>query len=239
MNNLNITSSETTSHENCNTTNFIKITISTLLLFLVSAQSLYAYEPGDWFVRLGPAFIEPNDDSNEIDGIPGSELSVDNDVTLGFTIGYMLTNNFAIELLGITPSSHDINARGSISSLGKVADVDVFPPTLSLQYHLKNSSSIQPYVGIGVNYTHFSSANATSSLETALGGDTDIDIDDSWGLAGQVGADIAINDSWNFNAAIWYIDIDADATLETNGVSRDVDIDVDPWVFFIGIGKTF
>ena len=41
-----------------------------------------AYEPGDWIVRIGPALIEPNDDSNDVEGIPGAKVGVDNNVTL-------------------------------------------------------------------------------------------------------------------------------------------------------------
>ncbi len=213
-------------------------TLVIIFVFFYS-NSLLAYEPGDWIVRIGPALIEPNDDSNDVDGIPGAEVGVDNNVTLGFTIGYMLTSNFAVELLGVTPSNHDLTGEGTISGLGDVGDVDVFPPTLSLQYHFSGSSRFQPYVGAGINYTHFTNEDTSSSLETALGGSTDLDVDDSWGLAAQAGIDMSLGDSWLINAAIWYVDIDADATLSTGPVSRDVDIDIDPWVFFIGIGKTF
>ena len=213
--------------------------IRMLFVIFVTISVSQAHESGDWLVRIGPALIEPNDDSNDVEGIAGSGVRVDNNVTLGFTIGYMVTNNVGVELLGVTPSNHDLNGKGVIGPLGKIGDVDVFPPTLSLQYHFMPQGKIQPYVGVGVNYTHFYGADASGSLETALGGNTDVDIDDSWGLAGQVGVDVMLNDSWLVNAGIWYVDIDADATLSTGAVDRDVNIDIDPWVFFVGIGKRF
>ena len=216
---------------------FYKIII--ILFIAIYSQSVFAYEKGTWFARIGPALIEPNDSSNDVEGIPNTEVGVDNDVTLGFTIGYMLTSKLAIELLGVTPATHDLRGKDGLSSLGKIADVDVFPPTLSLQYHFNDTGKFRPYVGAGVNYTHFPDEDVSSSLETALGGNTRLDIDDSWGLAAQIGADISINDKWFFNTAVWYADIDADATLKTNGIDRDVDIDIDPWVYFIGIGRTF
>lgn len=210
-----------------------------IVVLMICSQSLSAHEKGDFIVRIGPALIEPNDSSDDVEGIPGTEVAVDNNVTLGFTIGYMLTSNIGIELLGVTPSPHDLRGRQGIGALNKIGEVDVFPPTLCLQYHIGNSSTIQPYIGAGINYTHFSNEDTSSSLETALGGSTDLDVDDSWGLAAQVGVDVSINDSWLVNAAVWYVDIDADATLSTGAVNRDVDIDIDPWVFFIGIGKKF
>lgn len=216
--------------------------IFNLLIFIICilfSQPSFAYEKGTWFARIGPALIEPNDSSNDVEGIPNSEVTVENNVTLGFTIGYMLSDRFAIELLGVTPSKHDLRGKDAINGLGKIADVDVFPPTLSLQYHFQGNSKLHPYVGVGINYTHFPDESVSSSLETALGGSTRLDIDDSWGLAAQVGMDYSINDHWFINTAVWYVDIEADATLQTNGVNRDVNIDIDPWVFFTGIGRTF
>ncbi|MEM8845436.1 MAG: OmpW family outer membrane protein [Pseudomonadota bacterium] len=210
-----------------------------IVLMYFQVPMVLAYESGDWIVRIGPALIEPNDSSNDVEGLPGTEVGVDNDVTFGFTIAYALSSNWMVELLGVTPATHDLRGRGSISNLGKIGDIDVFPPTLSLQYHITGSEKFSPYLGLGINYTHFSSENASDSLEMAFGGDTSIDIDDSWGPAVQAGLDFKITDDIVLNASVWYINIDADATLKTNGVSRDVDIDVDPWVLFIGVGKRF
>lgn len=207
--------------------------------FLLPTTSSLAYDEGTWFARIGPALIEPNDSSNDVEGLANTGVRVDNNVTLGFTIGYMLTSKFAIELLGVTPSKHDLRGKDTIGVLGKIADVDVFPPTLSLQYHFVGSSKIHPYIGVGINYTYFPDEHVASSLENALGGSTKLDIDDSWGLAAQIGMDYSLNDKWFINSALWYIDIDADATLKTNGVARDVDIEIDPWVLFAGIGRKF
>lgn len=210
-----------------------------LILFLQHSSHLLAFDEGDWIVRVGPALIEPNDSSDDVEGILNTGVRVDNQVTLGFTIGYMFSSNFAIELLGVTPANHDLNGEGNIAALGKIGDVDVFPPTLSIQYHYKNLDNVKPYIGIGLNYTRFLNEDVSLSLENALGGDTDLDIDDSWGLAAHIGVDVSLNKNWVLNAAAWYVDIDADATLETGLIERDVDIDIDPFVFLISIGRTF
>jgi outer membrane protein len=213
--------------------------ILAILFLIFFTQPSFAHEKGTWFARIGPTLIEPNDSSNDVDGIPNSGVRVDNNVTLGFTIGYMLTSRFAIELLGVTPSEHDLHGKDVIGSLGKIGSVDVFPPTLSLQYHFTGSTRIHPYVGAGINYTHFPDEDVSSSLESALGGETRLDVDDSWGLAAQAGVDFSLGDTWFLNTAIWYVDIDADATLTTASVDRDVDIEIDPWVLFAGIGRKF
>ncbi|MED5500920.1 MAG: OmpW family outer membrane protein, partial [Pseudomonadota bacterium] len=88
----------------------------------------------------------------------------------------------------------------------------------------------QPYIGAGVNYTHFSD-------EDLDGGS--LDLDDSWGAAGQLGVDLLIDDHWSMNAAAWYIDIDSDATAEVGGQSYDTTVHIDPWVVMGGIGYRF
>ena len=66
----------------------------------------------------GPAWVLPNADSSEVTGLPGSGVDVDSAVTLGFTVGYMFTDNLGIELLGVVPPEHDLEGDGSIAGSG-------------------------------------------------------------------------------------------------------------------------
>ena len=113
------------------------------------------------------------------------------------------------------------------------------PPTLMLEYYFDPAADVRPYVGAGINYTLFSNESADSELE-ALVGDTDIDLDDSVGLALVGGVDVDINQDWFFNASLWYIDIETTAELETAlAGDLEVDVDVDPWVVMVGVGTSF
>ena len=69
---------------------------------------------------------------------------------------------------------------------------------------MEASSAFQPYVGIGVNYTAFFDEGVSSDLEAAFGSG-DLELDDSIGLAAQVGFDYAIDEHWLLNASVWYI----------------------------------
>jgi outer membrane protein len=92
-------------------------------------------------------------------------------------------------------------------------------------------------VGAGVNYTHFFDSEVRGGLDVS---GADLDIDDSWGLAAQAGVDIDIDETWFVNFDVKYIDIDADAHLKNTAAGTvKVDIDVDPIVWGIGIGRTF
>ncbi|MCO4759351.1 MAG: outer membrane beta-barrel protein, partial [Oceanospirillaceae bacterium] len=125
--------------------------------------------------------------------------------------------------LAATPFKHNITANGA-----KIGDTKQLPPTLSLQYYpMDTQSALQPYVGVGVNYTTF------FSEESTLG---NLKLDDSWGLAAQAGVDYAVSDNVVLNAAVWYIDIDSDASL--NGADIGT-VEIDPWVYMVGVGYKY
>ena len=54
-----------------------------------------------------------------------------------------------------------------------------------------------------------------------------------------MGFDFDLGNNWLLSSSVWYIDIDADAYLETGNVWRDIEIDIDPWVIMFGMGKRF
>jgi outer membrane protein len=166
-------------------------------------------------------------------------VAVDDGFSLGITAAYMMTDQIGIELLAAIPFKHDLQGAGDLAGLGRIGDTKHLPPTLSLQYHFMPTAQFQPYAGIGVNYTTFFSEDASSSLEGALG-ETSIKLDDSWGFAGQIGADMVLDNGWILNAAVWYIDIETEATLNTADAGQlKVDVDIDPWVFMLGAGFKF
>jgi outer membrane protein len=216
---------------------------------LLASSSAYALEAGDWIVRFGATNVSPNDSSDTVDikatGTPvvaGSEVDVDDNTQLGINIGYMLTDNWGLELLAATPFKHNIGPNAALAGLTGSADIGEtkhLPPTLSLNYHFMPKNNIRPYVGVGVNYTTFFDEDTSNGLEAL--GYTDLDLDDSWGFAGQVGVDVDVSDNWFLNGSVRYIDINTSATIK-NGVAGTLevdDIDIDPWVFTLAIGTTF
>ena len=90
----------------------------------------------------------------------------------------MLTDNWGVELLAATPFSHSVSTAG----LGEVAKVKHLPPTLMAQYYFGDANSkVRPYVGAGINYTTFFDEEGRGALAG-----TDVSVDSSWGMAGQV-----------------------------------------------------
>lgn len=218
---------------------FVLALVSLGIAMALPSQKAAALDKGDWLFRFGAVAVSPDDDSGTVTGIPGSAVGVDSDVGAGFTFVYMLRQNVGIEVLGALPFKHDITGDGVISGLGKIAKTKQLPPTVSLQYYFSPTSNVRPYVGIGVNYTFFFDEETTASLNGALGGPTSIELDDSWGLAVSGGVDIDINRQWYFNASVWNMDIGTTATLDTGGTVRQVDVNIDPWAVFLGVGLRF
>jgi len=192
-----------------------------------------ALQKGDWLARVGASTVEPNESSsNPGGGLPaGSEVSINSNTQLSFTVAYMFTNNISFEVLGATPFSHDISGSGALAGLGKIAEIKHLPPTFSVNWHFQPQSNLRPYVGAGINYTYFYDEKTTGAL-SGVG----MSLDNSWGPAVQAGVDYDINKKWFINANVRYIKISTTAKF-SNGYSLDVD--VDPMVYTLAVGTHF
>ena len=203
----------------------------------LSAMPAAAYDAGDWVVRGRIINVNPNDDSGAVHAngfpLPGSGVGVNDDTTLELDFTYMLDPHWGLELI-LATTKHEADGKGTLAPVGKLIDAHVLPPTLTLQYHFMPNSNIRPYAGVGINYTHFYDVDVHNVPPTVKG-----DMDDSWGLAAQAGVDIAINKDWFVNFDVKYIDINTTAKLSDGIDTLKVDVDIDPWVFGIGIGTSF
>ncbi|MCW8977425.1 MAG: outer membrane beta-barrel protein [Marinobacter sp.] len=224
---------------------------------MAAAPVVQAYEAGDFIGRVGVVTVDPdssssNLNSNALGELDGAKVSVDSNTQLGLTVSYMFTDQIALGVLGATPFKHNIEGDGSIlGGDGKLAETKQLPPTITLQYFpMPSGSKFQPYVGVGVNYTNFFEEKTTQTLTDtyatlASGVDrTDIELDDSFGLAAEIGLDYMVTDNIGVNAAIWYADIDTEATINayagnTKADTSTIDVDIDPWVYMVGLSYKF
>ena len=233
------------------------LTTTAAIALACASAAGQAYEQGDWVLRVGATTVAPDTNSDDIN-LPGgvvAKADVDNDTQLGLIPVYMVTDQFAIEVLAATPFKHNIEAKGQGAISGTnldAASTKQLPPTVSVQWYPRSGQpGWQPYIGAGVNYTTFFDEDVDNQLIGLLGSLTsgavngaDLDLDDSWGLALQVGVDVPIDDHWAFNVGVWYIDIDttAEITDKANGATAakvKFDVDIDPWVYNVGIAYKF
>lgn len=220
---------------------------ASLFALALAAPLAHAHQSGDFIVRAGAITTAPNEESGELklDGakIAGTKATLTSDTQLGLTFAYMVTDHVGLELLAATPFEHEVGVKGLGPALdGKLADVKQLPPTLSLQYYpLDASSRFQPYVGVGINYTLFFDEELTGQRKNE--GFSNLKLKDSVGVSGQLGFDYMVTEHMLVNASVWYVDIDTEASVDgpsALGVGRTkVDVDVDPWVYMVGIGYKF
>jgi outer membrane protein len=185
-------------------------------------------EKGDWLLRGGVGVVDPKSDNLALS--PEAEVQVDTGTSFTIEGTYMFADRWGVELLAAYPFSHDVDIDGA-EGAGNVAEVEHLPPTLSLQYHFNPDGTFRPYIGAGINYTTF----LNEDTKGALAG-TDLELDDSWGAAGQIGADIGLNYNWFLNLAVRYIDIDSDAELDGGELGE---IEIDPFIYQAQIGYRF
>ncbi|AHY44272.1 outer membrane protein W precursor [Pseudomonas sp. SCT] len=221
-------------------------TASALALAL-AAPFAQAFEAGDIIVRAGAITVDPREDSSDINhallgDIGGTKATLNSDTQLGLNFAYMVTDKVGIELLAATPFSHDVGVKGMPAGFeqlnGKLGSLKHLPPTLSVIYYpLDSKSAFQPYVGAGINYTWFFDTKLSSEAEGKQF--SGLDMKDSWGLAAQVGMDYMLTDNIMLNAQVRYIDIDTTGTTYLAGDKVKVDVDVDPFVYMVGLGYKF
>ena len=203
----------------------MKKVLPLLIAAAFASPAVLAHQAGDILVRGGLAFVSPQTSSDDVLGT--GELDIDSNMQLGLTLSYMLTDNWGVELLAVTPFSHSVSTPG----LGEVAKVKHLPPTLMAQYYFGDAKSkVRPYIGAGVNYTTFFDEEGRGALAG-----TDVSVDSSWGMAGQVGLDMAINDRWFVNASAWIMDIDTDVHTAVGTIKTSID----PMAFMFGVGYRF
>ena len=215
--------------------------LSTVLL----AGPVMAHQSGDFIVRMGGIKVAPDVSSDAFDSalpvVGGLEVDVDDDTQLGLTFAYMVTDSIGVELVGATPFTHDIilDTGGSGVVIGETSHL---PPTLLAQFYAPQLGPVRGYVGAGVNYTLFFDDSIDDAVVSPLlgGADVDVKLSNSVGFAWEVGADFLINENWLLNASVWNIDIDTEARLYVNDARVDkIDVEIDPWVYMVGVGYRF
>lgn len=215
----------------------LAVAVSVAGLALPMAAS--AYEAGNVLIKVGTATVVPDGASDDIQQIPGQAVSASDETALGLSGTYMLSDKLGIELLLASPFDHEITASGGPLAGAAIGDAKQLPPTLSAQFYpLGSSGMFKPYIGGGINYTLFFDDDV--GADAAGLGYTKLKVDNSIGLAAQIGVDVQLTDNLLINASAMYADIDTDATLTGPGAATlNVDYDIDPMVYRVNVGYKF
>ena len=211
--------------------------LQSLVLAAATALTMttaFAVPAGTWTVAAGAHYVDPKSDNGTVSTALGDfAVDVDGDVRPTISGEYFIADNVGIELLAAIPFHHDITLKAGNTEID--AKTQHLPPTLSVQYHFDGYNmpmNVKPFVGVGVNYTTF----FKEKVYIPEAGDYDLDLDDSFGVAGHIGVDIPFAETESFRIDARYMDIKTDASL--NGVEIG-EVDISPWVYGVAFVKQF
>ena len=220
--------------------------VGMLALGLVSRQ---VFAQDDNIVRLGMYSVFYHVKADDVSGPftpPGLNANVPNINTLYLAYLRRLTSNLVLELTAGLPPQTDIvgkgpNRVGSVPYNGQVlGHVTWLSPSALLEYvFFDESARWRPYVGVGVNYTHFFDREVNANGQAALGGPTSISQSNSIGPAGTIGMSYTVKQHWDVIASLSAARVKSDLTLNTEGVVRHTTADFRPIALVIAIGWKF
>lgn len=184
-----------------------------------------------WMLRVRAIDVVPDEDSSTITVIGGKVTDISNAVVPELDINYFFTPHISTELI-LATSKHDVKATNTSLGTVDLGSVYLLPPTLTAVYHFLPNKQIDPYVGAGVNYTHFYNVDSGPTA-------TSVKYDDTWGPALQAGVDVQVSQHVYLNADIKKVWIEPDVTVKALGSTMKTDVNINPWIFGIGVGYRF
>ena len=215
----------------------ILLTVLSVLALNAVAQEKEEVKVNDfkkWQVRLRGVGVVPTESATI--GVIGGDVNISNSFIPELDFTYFFTEHFAAELI-LGTAKHDVKAINTIAGDIDLGSAWLLPPTLTAQYHFYTSDKkiFKPYIGAGVNYTLFYNVKS--------GAVADVKYDNALGYAAQVGFDLMLDDTFfiNVDAKRLFLstDVTVDATNLVPGLVVPAEVDIDPWLFGIGVGMKF
>lgn len=189
----------------------ILITTALMTLLPLTAQA------DNWMMRVRAIDIVPHVSTSP--SVAGLDVSSEWTPEIDFT--YFVTPHIGMELI-LATQRHEVTLNGA--SLGKLSHL---PPTLTVQYHFQPTPTIKPYVGAGINYTHFYNVDLAPGLTIDR---------NSFGGALQAGVDIAVTQNGYINLDVKKIWINTDIK---SGGTKLTNLEINPVVWGVGYGFRF
>jgi len=210
-----------------------KLFVSVAVALAVATSTSAASGPnikqkGSWLVGLKALTLSPQESS---ESSIGGEAVVGLDRVPELDIRYFFTDSIAVEtILGYT--EHSVSADNTELGDVDLGSTKVLPPTLTLQYHFNHGQRFSPYLGAGLNYTFFYEHNPGDAL--------DIEYDNGFGVAFNVGFDYALGEKNYLNLDIKKYWLSTKTTIDA-GLPEPVtaSVDLNPIAISIGYGWVF
>ena len=218
------------------------------LALLLGAASAHAVDH-PFEIRVGEYFVMYDAKASDLSGpfVPaGVNVDVKNVNTPYLAATYSFDPHWVLQLsAGIPPKTETIGkgpaTLGSVPYNGQVVSTAKwFAPTLIVNYVIGPEAwPVRPYVGVGINYTHFYDRQSTAAGDAANGGPTAISLTNSTGFEWTVGAKVKLADRWHAYASYSATKVNSDYIGNTAGVIRKTTIKFNPSAFVLSVGYSF
>ncbi len=192
--------------------------------------------PGRWFVRLGAVAVFYDSSATIVANgapLPGASVTVSNNETITFDVGYDLTRHVAVTLLAGAPPKPTITGDGNITSLGELGEVRFGPVVLSSYYRFRSPTrALRPYAGLGVGYVI-----VFKEYDAAV---RDLEVHGNWAVGAQAGAEYRVSpkcDVFLDFKHLW-LELDADGILPGE-VPFTARVTLDPLLVSVGVKFRF
>lgn len=208
------------------------------VLALAGQAAVAGDSNGNFQAKIGVTGVFTDDETNvlNLNGgsiLPANTAETNDTVIPTLTLTYYLSNNLAVELFCCFDKVSVDHVGPLLGNLGELADVWLFPPALTLQYHFDGLGRIKPFVGAGVQWIHYFNEDAKGKA-----GLTDVDFDDSLGFVLQAGVDYDLGSGWSLGLDVkkTWLDTEIDWT-GTNTLHAEHDLD--PLIVTANLGYRF
>ncbi|ADZ72526.1 OmpW/AlkL family protein [Polymorphum gilvum] len=185
-----------------------------------------------WYFRGGPVgvFFSPGVDLSIAGAtVPGADVSVDDNYSLTFDIGYRFNERLSGSFTFGVPPTAEIRGAGSVAG-AYLGDVTYAPAVLALQYRIPTGNpKFEPYVGAGVNHTIILDEDGRDVAN--------FKVDNGWGAVLQVGFESMINEKMGiyFDVKKIWLETDVGGTFGVGGPPAAGQATLDPLLVGAGL----
>lgn len=203
---------------------------------LLQSAMAQQFQPkaNDLIVRVGAAALFFDSSASLILAgapLPAASIRTSNNLTVSLELDYYFMPNFSASLtLGIPPVTH-ADGTGVLAPVGRLGDVRYGLGAFLMKYHLTNWGRFQPFAGAGLAYFKVLKADgvAVSNLE----------VDDSFGAALQVGADYMVTPRIGLFASLSHVFLSTQGKGTFLALPIAADVTLDPTIFQAGLAVRF
>lgn len=193
-------------------------------------------------ISAGIYVLDFNGDSGPLTGPftpPGVEARPVGTQAFALTYTRFLGDGWALALAGGYPPRYTLVGAGTIAGAGKLGDVLAITPAVLLQKHFPLGRGFGAFLGAGAGRAWFTSAEATPTLEAALGGPTDLKVENRFFPVMEAGANYKLTPRLVATASFGYVRLRSDVHVTTAPIEREIEVKLDPFVYKLSLGWRF